>query len=99
MTSKKARPAARDEEATIALPDTVTVAIADLAGAVEEGLLAFAVGTGLSVLSVLMDEDVTALCGPKGRWNRDPVAKRHGSDDGEVTLGGRRVPLRRPRVR
>jgi len=41
-------------EAALALPDTVTVAIADLAGELEEGLLAFAVGTGLKVLDVVM---------------------------------------------
>lgn len=82
-----------------AVPASVQVAMADLAGAVQEGLLAFAVGTGLQVLQVLMDEDVATICGPKGRWNRDRVASRHGTDDGEVTLGGRRVPIRRPRVR
>ena len=73
--------------------------MADLAGVVREGLLAFAVGTGMQVLQTLMDEDVTTLAGPKGRWNPERTAKRHGSEDGEVTLGGRRVQVRRPRVR
>jgi len=73
--------------------------MADLADTAREGLLALAVGTGLGVMQVLMEEDVTAVAGPKGRWNPDRVATRHGSDDGEVTLGGRRVPVRRPRVR
>jgi len=82
-----------------ALPEAVTLAMADLADTAREGLLALAVGTGLGVMQVLMDEDVTAVAGPKGRWNPDRVATRHGSDDGEVTLGGRRVPVRRPRVR
>ena len=82
-----------------ALPESVTVAVADLAETAKEGLLALAVGTGLQVMQVLMEEDVCALAGPKGRWNPDRVATRHGSDDGSVTLGGRRVPLRRPRVR
>ncbi len=100
--SSSARPVAEGLEENLpawALPDSVQVAMADLAGAVREGLLAFAVGTGLQVLQVVMEEDVTALAGPKGRWNRERVAKRHGHDDGEVTLGGRRVPIRRPRVR
>jgi putative transposase len=34
----------------------------------------------------------------KGAGNPDRVAKRHGSDDGSVTPGGHRVPVRRPRV-
>ena len=94
-------PSLRDGDLTLpewALPESVTVAMADLETA-KEGLLALAVGTGLQVMQVLMEEDVCALAGPKGRWNPDRVAKRHGSDDGSVTLGGRRVPLRRPRVR
>jgi hypothetical protein len=37
--------------------------------------------------------------GPKGRHNPDRAAVRHGSEPGQVTLGGRRVRIRRPRVR
>lgn len=81
------------------LPEAVTLAMADLAGAVKEGLLALAVGAGLQVLQVLMDEDVTRLAGPKGRHDQGRVANRHGGEAGSVTLGGRRVPVRRPRVR
>jgi hypothetical protein len=39
------------------------------------------------------------LVGPKGRHNPDRAAVRHGSEPGQVTLGGRRVRVRRPRVR
>lgn len=46
-----------------------------------------------------MAESVTALAGPKGRHDAERIAVRHGSDDGSVVLGGRRVPVRRPRVR
>jgi hypothetical protein len=81
------------------LPDSVQLALTDLADTVGEGLLALAVGAGLQVMQVLMDEDVATLAGPKGKWDKDRTAKRHGTDDGEVTLGGRRVPVRRPRVR
>jgi putative transposase len=37
--------------------------------------------------------------GPKGKWIPDRTAKRHGHEDGSMTLGGRRVPVRRPRMR
>ena len=83
----------------LVMPEAVTLAMSELTGAVKEGLLALAVGAGLQVLHVLMEEDVTALAGPKGRHDQDRVAKRHGTEDGSVTLGGRRVPVRRPRVR
>lgn len=91
------RPAA--EAALRGLPDTVSIAIADLAGELEEGLLAFAVGTGLKLLDVLLDEEATALAGPRGRHNPERTAVRHGSDDGLVTLGGRQVSITRPRLR
>jgi len=93
-------PGDQDENlADSALPASVTLAIADLAETASEGLLALAVGTGLQVMQVMMEEDVTAVAGPKGKWNPERVAKRHGGGDGQVTLGGRRVPVRRPRVR
>ena len=100
-TAKKSRPdAERDAyESAVTLPDTVTVAIADLAGELEEGLLAFAVGTGLKVLDVILEEEATALAGVKGRHDPNRTAVRHGSDDGVVTLGGRQVPIRRPWLR
>ena len=37
--------------------------------------------------------------GPKGKWNPDRTAVQHGHEGGEVTLGGRRVEVERPRVR
>jgi putative transposase len=100
-TPKKARPdAVRDaHEAAVTLPDAVTVAIADLAGELEEGLLAFAVGAGLKVVNAVLEAEATALAGAKGRHDPDRTAVRHGSDDGVVTLGGRRMAIRRPRLR
>jgi putative transposase len=83
----------------VAVPETVSVAMAELAGAVKEGLLALAVGVGLQVMAAVMEEDVVAVAGPRGRHDRDRTAVRHGSEAGSVTLGGRRVPVRRPRVR
>jgi len=43
----------------------VTIAVAELAGAAREGLLALAVGTGLQVLEALLAEDVARLVGPR----------------------------------
>jgi hypothetical protein len=90
---------ATTDQAQLELPEQVTVAVAELAGAAREGLLALAVGTGLQVLEVMLAADVARLVGPKGRHNLDRTAVRHGSEPGQVTLGGRRVRVRRPRVR
>ncbi|MGZ6565261.1 MAG: IS256 family transposase [Solirubrobacteraceae bacterium] len=81
------------------LPERVQEALGQLVGAAKEGLLALSVGVGLGVLTELMEEEVEDVVGPKGRWNRERTAVRHGHEDGEVTLGGRRVEVRRPRVR
>jgi hypothetical protein len=83
----------------LVLPERVTVALGELAGAAREGLLALAVGTGLGVLHSLLEADVDRLVGPKGHHNPTRAAVRHGTQPGRVTLGGRRVRVDRPRAR
>jgi hypothetical protein len=73
--------------------------LARFAEHMREGLLAASVAVGLDVMAELMDAEVTDLAGPKGKHDSARVAKRHGGEHGTVTLGGRRVPVRRPRVR
>jgi len=82
-----------------AVPERVSVAMSEIAENMGEGLLALAVGAGLQVMQALMDADVTELAGPKGRHDEARTAVRHGRERGSVTLGGRRVPVTRPRVR
>ena len=81
------------------LPARVQEALGELAGAAKEGLLALSVGVGLGVLHELMEAEVCEVVGPKGRHDPERVAVRHGHENGEVTLGGRRVPVQRPRAR
>jgi putative transposase len=97
--SKDTHRTATTDRAQLRLPEQVSVAVAELASAAREGLLALAVGTGLQVLQAMLAEDVARLVGPKGRHNPARAAVRHGSEPGQVTLGGRRVRIRRPRVR
>jgi putative transposase len=51
------------------------------------------------VLAELMEDEVDEVVGPKGKQNPGRTAVRHGHEDGEVTRGGRRVAVKRPRVR
>lgn len=81
------------------LPAEIQEALGELVGAAREGLLALSVGAGLSLISRLMEHEAELLAGPKGRHDPDRVANRHGYENGSVTLGGRRVAIRRPRVR
>jgi transposase-like protein len=81
------------------LPAQIQEALGELVGAAREGLLALSVGVGLSVVHELMEAEVADVVGPKGKHNSDRTAKRHGHERGSMTLGGRRVEVRRPRIR
>lgn len=54
---------------------------------------------GLQVMQRMMEEEVTALVGPKGKYTGDGRAVRHGQEDRSVVLGGRRVPVKRSQAR
>jgi transposase-like protein len=94
---RRAEPDRQPGEITV--PEQVAVSMAEIAESAKEGLLALAVGTGMQVMAAMFDEDVTRLCGPDGKHNPGRAGYRHGSGTGSVTLGGRRLPVTRPRVR
>jgi putative transposase len=81
------------------LPAEIQEALGELVGAAREGLLALSVGVGLGVVHELMELEVSEVVGPKGEWNPNRTAKRHGHEDRSMTLGARRVPVSRPRIR
>jgi putative transposase len=95
--SRRAQP--DPEPGEVAIPEQVVVSMTEIAGAAREGLLALAVGTGLQVMAAMFDEDVARVCGPGGKHNAERAGYRHGTGDGSVTLGGRRLAVTRPRVR
>ena len=99
MRTVSSREVATDQEATSALPARVQEALGELACAAKEGLLALSVGVGLGVLSEIMEAEVDQVVGPKGKHDPERRALRHGHEGGEVTLGGRRVAVERPRAR
>jgi putative transposase len=83
------------------LTGEATVDLADVAGVVKDGLLAFASATGLLVMRQMMDAELTRRIGVKNA--RIPAARRvghwHGTTRGPVALGGRVVTTERPRGR
>jgi putative transposase len=83
----------------LGLPSAVQEALGELVCAAKDGLLALSVGVGLGVLGELMEAELDEVVGPKGKHDPDRTAVRHGHDPGEVTLGGRRVAVQRPRAR
>jgi putative transposase len=86
-----------------AVPDELTGRIDEMAGRFAErmrdGVLAASVAIGLEVLGELMETEVAELAGPKGKHDPERSHVRHGTEDGSVVLGGRKVAVKRPRVR
>jgi hypothetical protein len=84
-------------------PKTTTVQISlpllEAFGNIENSFFEVCIDAGQQVLCAMMEQDREELCGP--RWKRDPdrSAGRAGTTKSEVTLGGRRIPIPRPRVR
>jgi transposase-like protein len=87
------------EASELPLPGQIQEALGELVGAARKGLLALSVGLGLGVVHQLMEREVDEVVGPKHKHNPDRTAKRHGHENGSMTLGGRRVPVNRPRIR
>jgi len=73
----------------LAVPAAVSVTMNEIAADMWEGLLALAVGVGLQVMQSLMEADVTAVCGPRGRHDPARSAVRHGREAGSVTRSSR----------
>src|SRR5438045_4515446 len=99
VVSKPDAPAELDELGVDDLPAEVRLALTDIAGAAREGLLAMSVAAGMAVMRAMFDAEITAACGPKGKHDPERIAVRHGAGRGSVVLGGRRVPVSRPRAR
>lgn len=79
---------------TVQMPLPLMASLNDI----QQGFFALCVKAGRDVLSAMMEQDRVALCGPKGVPNPKRTAQRGGSVHGEVTLGGRRVGVRRLRA-
>src|SRR3954464_5557766 len=75
------------------------LALVDLLVDTRAELMELAVASGLKVLTTMLEEDRTAICGQRYRHHVDRQASRAGTVPSEVVLGGRKVALRRPRVR
>lgn len=84
-------------------PRTTTVEIPlPLLGAfatIERSFFDLCIVAGQQVLGAMMEQDREDLCGPRSKRDPDRKAGRAGTTASEVTLGGRRIPIVRPRVR
>jgi len=82
------------------LPMQATVAMADVAEAMREGLLAFSTAAGLVVMQQMLTAELASIVGAKhAKLGDDRVGNWHGTTTGQVVLGGRKVSVERPRGR
>ncbi len=80
---------------TVQIPLPLLLALEDA----ESAFFGLCVETGKQVLAAMMEHDRIALCGPAGRHDAERRAVRAGSTESAIVLGGRRIGMRRPRVR
>src|SRR2546422_971032 len=73
--------------------------LVDLVVDTRTELLELALRSGLKVFTAMLEEDRTAICGPRYAHEPDRPASRAGTTPSEVVLGGRKVLIQRPRVR
>lgn len=73
--------------------------LVDLLVDTKTELLELALRAGLKVFTAMLEEDRTAICGPRYAHEPDRPASRAGTARSEVVMGGRKVAIQRPRVR
>ena len=93
--SARLQAAKQPTTAIIAVPLPVLGAFASI----ERSYFNLCIRAGQQVLDAMMEQDRTALCGPRGKHDPNRRAGRAGTAPSEVTLGGRRIQMTRPRVR
>ena len=82
------------------LPLEATVAMADVAAAMREGLLAFSTAAGLVVMQQMLTAELAGIVGDKhAKLGGDRVGNWHGTTTGQVVLGARKISVERPRGR
>ncbi len=92
-TKSRIAPAVPQAESLRHLP------LVDLLVDTRTELLELALRSGMKVFTQMLEEDRTALCGPRYAHEPDRPASRAGRAPSEVVLGGRKVLIQRPRVR
>jgi len=88
-----------DRSHQIESPSPRHLPLVDLLVDTRAELMELAVASGLKVLTTMLEDDRTAICGVRYQHQAQRQASRAGTVPSEVVLGGRKVAIRRPRVR
>ena len=91
--SIRAKFAVADAQVQLSLP------VAGVLRDVKSAFFGLCINAGKAVLAAMMEDERTALCGPKGVPDPGRRAYRGGHTKTSVVLGGRRIAITRPRAR
>lgn len=83
------------DRVTLTLPLPMAEVLAGVEGAVEE----MAAAVGILVMEAAMEAEVARLVGPRHQRRQERQAWRWGRQKGSVVFAGRKVKVKRPRVR
>ncbi len=81
------------------LPREFSLEVAELTGALREGLTAVGLKAAMVIAQQMLAAEVDAIAGAKGKHQVERRVTRHGHQGGQVVLAGRKVKLQRPQVR
>ena len=93
---KKARQSNEKYDQSLSVEQSV---LSDLQEAVKGRFTSFCTAVGIQALMTMMNQDVEALAGPKGKHDPNRTAYRHGSQATTIPMGNQRLAMERPRVR
>ncbi len=57
----------KGEDEKMPLLESVQFSLCEIGGNTKEGLLALSIGTGLAIMSEMMEHEVETICGVKGQ--------------------------------
>jgi putative transposase len=73
--------------------------LAEIAQRLRHGVGQFLLQAQLEFLTLIMEEEVTSMTGPRYDRGAPQTLQRWGHEDGSVVINGQKVPVRRPRAR
>lgn len=83
-----------NNQATTVLAQLVLPMAALIRGELRELVMSL----GIQAIGAMLEQERTALCGPLYAHDAERTATRGGSTPGSLTMGGRKVRIKRPRV-
>lgn len=95
---KTARKTKGQEEADPKFVNVLAQLVLPLAELVRGDLRELVHSLGMQAIATMLEQERTELCGERYKHAKDRKATRGGSTPGRLTLGGRTVQVRRPRV-